>query len=204
MLDLFLRGEGRLGSNEWWGYTSLRHAIQTNDRLRQLVDRSNVKEAGMWLRMKALYKQRYGCDLQKINIISKCALQPATKQKRRAKAKAWKAWGKKRLRDVVWIDEKQEYLKAGGKYRCYAPHGVKSMQRASDVKLGRAAKVKYEAAVSGFAGPVYFKFITGTSGLSTGSRVRPINMTEASMRTIIPVRRDPGPARRRARAPRRI
>jgi hypothetical protein len=74
--------------------------------------------------------------------------------------------------DVVWIDEKQEYLRNGTAYHCYAPPETKSQFRTQRHKSGKAWKVKYEAAVCAWAGPIYLRFITGTTGLETPYKVR--------------------------------
>lgn len=164
-LDIFLAGNGKdPADNDWWGYTSMTHALVENERLRALLEAMGIKQETLWKRMKQRYKARFGKRLKKISIRRKPKLQPKVKKERVRIARLWKQWGKGKLCKVVWIDEKQEYLHPGGTYKCYAPHGVKSMQREVPVALGKAEKVKYEAAVSAFGGAIYFQFVTGTTG----------------------------------------
>lgn len=172
MLDVFLKGVGVLGSDEWWGYTSLHHGLQESATLREELRKSGVSAGHMWKRMKGLYRQRYRKRLKPIHITIKPKLTQAAKNERLRKARQWRGWGKSKLLDIVWIDEKQEYLRNGGTYRCYAPFGTRSMQREGKIKLGKAEKVKYEAAVSAFAGPIYIELTSGTTGLKTGCKVR--------------------------------
>ena len=162
-LRIFLQGNGKTG-DEWWGFTSLAHALHEKKELRDLLLKMGISQDHLWHRMEALHIEQTGKRLNKISIVSRVHISPATMRKRLDKARLWKGWGFEKLCKVVWIDEKQEYLRAGGTYKCYAPVGVKSMQRGSSVKLGKSEKVKYEAAVSGFGGAILLQFVTGTTG----------------------------------------
>lgn len=172
-LRIFLRGNGeRPDRDTWWGFTSLGHALQEKAELRKLLEKMNIKQEALWVRLKARYYELYGKKLKKISIVSRPAMSKATMQKRLKVAEIWKNWGFEKLCKVVWIDEKQEYLHSGGTYKCYAPPDTKSMQRAAKTHLGKSERVKYEAAVSAFAGAVYFTFVTGTTGREQHFMVR--------------------------------
>ena len=184
-LDIFLAGNGLTG-DDWWGYTSLTHALLANARLRALKDKMGIEDDQLWNRMVALNRARgHGNKLNKINIIRKAKLTKEVKKERREGAAEWQKWGVDKLCKVVWIDEKRGYLHSGGVYTCYAPHGVQSMQRETKTQLGKSQKVKYKAAVSAFGGALYFTFITGTTGRVQLYKVR----------TFVPQRRNLDPAR---------
>ena len=162
-LDEFLLGNKKTG-DDWWGWMSLRHGLKGSEELRRRFDNMKLKEDALWLRMKASYIERHGKKLTQISIKRRPKLSDATKASRIRLARVWLAWGFAKLCKVVWIDEKQEYLHPGGTYKCYAPPGVKSMQREAAVQLGKSQRIKYEAAVSAFGGAIYFTFVTGTTG----------------------------------------
>ena len=170
-LRIFLNGNGERG-DKWWGFTSLRHALNYSAQLRALLEKMNIKAEALWLRMKAKHIELHGKEINQINIKRRPQLSKQCKKQRLQIAKLWQQWGYDKLCKVVWIDEKQEYLHHGGTYRCYAPPGVKSMQRETPIKLGKSEKIKYEAAVSAFGGACYFEFITGTTGLEKAFEVR--------------------------------
>jgi hypothetical protein len=115
---------------------------------------------------------RYKKELKNITIIDKPKLSKAVMKERLKKAKKWQRRGRKKLMDVVKIDEKQDYLRKGTAYHCYAPLETKSLFRTQRSKLRKASKVKYEAAVCAWAGPMYLKFIAGITGLETPYKVR--------------------------------
>ena len=140
--------------------------MATDDEMARILDRTDVVKATLWRRMQQRHLERYGKKLRKISIRLRPVLKPEVKAKRVEKANDWLGQdkGKQWLRRVVWIDEKQEDLRCGGSYRCYAPHDMKSFQREDLDNLPKKFKVKYEAAVSAVLGPVYFNFISGTTG----------------------------------------
>lgn len=169
-LDLFLRGNGE-PEPKWLGFTSLKHALASSEKLAKIHEQSGVTEYTLWGRMKQRYQEEHGKELKKLCITFKPKLSAEVKQARLDAAKAWK---KLKLENVVFLDEKQEYLREGGTYRCYGPPEKKSFQRETDQALGKASKLKYLAAVSGFAGPLYLKAVTGTTNLKKGYKVRTV------------------------------
>ena len=170
-MDILLNGNGKAGI-EFIGYTSLAHALEESAELRKIQEDSGVHVKTLWRRIKCIYRKVYGKDLKRISIHFRPKLTKDVKKERLRKAKKWKKWSRDDFYRIVWIDEKQEYLKGYGTYRCYAPAGMKSFQCASNSPLGKSPKLKYEAAVCAWAGPLYFKAITGTTGLALGYRVR--------------------------------
>jgi hypothetical protein len=187
--ELLINGNGKEGE-EWIGYTSMANAIVECKELRSIQEDSGVAEQTMLRRIKLAHRDKYGRGLKKITVRFKPKLTDEVKAERKKAARRWKKWSLKKLKRTVWIDEKTEYLKPAGYLRCYAPAGATSFARSGNAPLGKAPKLKYEAAVCGFAGPLYFKAITGTTDLALGYRVR-----------TVPSRTDFDPAFGRACAP---
>lgn len=160
------------GEMKWMGYTSLAHAKYKSDKMRRIIARANVKEDTLRRRMDERHIEKHGVPMNKISITFKVRLSDEVKQERLACAHEWSKRGVNWLKKVVWIDEKQEYLKAGCTVRVFAPVKWKSFQREDTQELEKAEKFKYEAAVSAFCGPIYFNAITGTTGLPLQYKVR--------------------------------
>jgi hypothetical protein len=166
LLERFLQGNG-LHGDEWWGFTSLHHALEEDIGMRTLMLQSGIQEKQLWARMQRVHQQVHHSPMKTIYILQKPKLSQEVKQERLATANQWKMWGKQELLHVVWIDEKQEWLtKAGRKYTCYAPVHTSSITRESEQPLSTKFKIKYNAAVSAFGGALFLKFITGTTGFT--------------------------------------
>lgn len=171
--ELLIRGNGKEGV-EFEGWSSLAHALAECEELRRIKEDSGVSTKTLRARIKKAHKAKYKRNLRKITIRYKPKLTDEVKAERLAAAMKWRLWSLEKLWKIVWIDEKTEWLRASGSYRCYAPPGTASFARESSMPLGKAQKLKYEAAVCGWLGPLYFKAITGTTGLQQGYRVRTI------------------------------
>ena len=171
--ELLIRGNGQEGV-EFRGYTSLAHALADCEELRRIKEDSGVNTRTLKSRIKKAHKAKYKRNLKKITIRYKPKLTDEVKAERLAAAMKWRLWSLSELWNIVWIDEKTEWLRPSGSYRCYAPPGTGSFAREGSAPLGKAPKLKYEAAVCGWAGPLYFKAITGTTGLQQGYRVRTV------------------------------
>lgn len=172
-LHVFLRGNGK-AEEEFVGFPSLAAGLDECEELRTIQEEADITPRTLWRALKAEYHEQYGCKLTRISIIFRPKLKKTVKKERLAKAQEWAQWDLEKFRRIVWIDEKQEYLRKGGTYRCYAPFGMKSFLRESKAPLGKCPKLKYEAAVAGFCGPVFFKAITGTTGAQFGYKVRTV------------------------------
>lgn len=183
MLNLFLKGKGT--GKEWCGYTSFAQALYQNAAIKAQLDHAAIKQDQMWLRMKEEYKALYGKQLKPIVIYQKPMLQDKHKKARMHCAKTWLEEGEEALQNRVFFDEKKGFLRPGGKLRCYAPADTKSYIRESDKELNEKGAFKYAAAVAGFCGAVHLQLVTGTTGLNKGYKVR----------TCVPLRRHPDPAR---------
>ena len=179
-IELFLAGNGNEG-DEWWGYTSIGHAVADNEEIAAILVEDGVSVQTLWRRMQMRSIETEGKPLKKINIKLKPVLKEDVKQERVDAANLWLEWGLEKLKNVVWIDEKQEYLSPGGTYRCYAPRKMKSFQRADLNDFSSKDRIKYEAAVNARLGPIYLSFITGTTGMPKRFKVR----------TIVPAPADP-------------
>lgn len=182
-MSLFLLGNGKDG-DEWWGFTSIQHALAESEALRDLLTRSQIKAPRMMQRIMAAHMETFGKPMTPITILLKPKLEDRVKTQRLECAVRWVNGGIEKLMDTVWIDEKQQYLRPGGSYRCYGAPGVRSFQRACQIKLGKSERIKYCAAVSAFGGATYFTFVSGTTG-----RKQPF-----LVRTCVPVRRHLDPA----------
>jgi hypothetical protein len=166
MLERFLLGNGLQG-DEWWGFTSLHHALEEDVTMHVLMLQSGIGEKQLWARMERVHQRLYNSAMKTIYILQKPKLPPGVKEERLATAKQWQMWGKEELLHVVWIDEKQEWLtKVGRKYTCYAPVDARPITRESEEPLSTKFKIKYNAAVSAFGGAIFLKFITGTTGFA--------------------------------------
>ena len=170
--------------------SSVQAAIDECAALRQIQEEAGITTRTLRRNLQDEYMEQYGRKLKKITIHFKPKLAPDVKKERLEAATRWHKWPLSKFFRIVWIDEKQEYLKKGGTCRCFAPPGVSSFIRETDQPLGKCPKLKYEAAVAGFCGPVYFRAITGTTKLARGYRVR-----------TVPRRADFDPTCRRARRP---
>jgi hypothetical protein len=188
-LDLLLEGNGKTGT-EFIGYASLQAALEECPALRMIKEDADITTRTLRRHLEDEYMHRYKRKLRKISIYFKPKLKTDVKAERLAAAREWATWRLRKLYRIVWIDEKQEYLRKGGTYHCYAPPGVDSFICETDAPLGKCPKLKYEAAVAGFCGPLYFRAITGTTKLNRGYRVR-----------TVPSRAHLDPARARARRP---
>ena len=188
-LHLLLSGNGKSGA-DFIGYASIQAAIDECEALRKIPEEAGITTRTLLRNLQDEYRERYGKKLKKITIHFKPKLSKEVKAERLATATTWHRWPLSKFFRIVWIDEKQEYLRKGGTYRCYAPPGMTSFISETDQALGKCPKLKYEAAVAGFCGPVYFKAITGTTKLNQGYRVR-----------TVPRRTDFDPTCRRARRP---
>jgi hypothetical protein len=176
--EMFLSGCRPWGEN-WYGYTSLHHALQENDTLRAMALAIGLGEDRLWERM----AEAHGGKLNKISIVTRYKLDAAHLRARVMCAQRWLLRGFDRLWATVWIDEKAEWLVPHRIYRCYAPDDKKSFCRMGEVDQRHTEKIKYEAAVCAWAGPLWFKFVGGTSGREQPFRVR----------TVIPAGRHPHP-----------
>lgn len=172
-LDLLLNGNGKSGV-DFVGYASVQAALEECAALRKIAEDAGITPRTLRRNLQDEYRERYGKKLKKICIHFKPKLSPEVKAERLKAAQEWKEWRRRKFYRVVWIDEKQEYLRKGGKYHCYAPPSVTSFIRETDAPLGKCPKLKYEAAVAGFCGPLYFRAITGTTKLNRGYRVRTV------------------------------
>lgn len=170
-MHVFLQGNGKEGQS-WWGFTSIAHALWHSARLREIQSEAGITAPTLWRRIKQAHAKEYGAELKKLTIRWRSRVDPAVKGERLAKAREWLSWGAEKLLHVVWIDEKQEYLKEQQLYRCYGPYGRRSFQVESPSTLSEAPKIKYEAAVSAFAGPLYLRCVSGTTGYDSGYVVR--------------------------------
>jgi hypothetical protein len=177
--DLFLQGSGGEG-DKWWGYTSLHHSLQESDRLQEMFEEIGLSESRLWARM----SDAHGRRLNQISIISRYQLDEAQKQSRKDCAADWLEKGMDWLMNVVWIDEKVEWLTPHHIYRCYAPDSWRSFSRRGETPFKCREKVKYEAAVSAWTGALFFSFVGGTSGRQ---QIWPV-------RTIVPAWRHQHPA----------
>lgn len=140
--DIFLAGNGAKHPDEFWGYTSLPHTLSENTELQGILKRSRVPSKTLWRRIKHSYLLAHCEELKPIKITLKPALKEETRMQRLKAAEEWLAWGKEKLKNVVWIDEKQEYLRAGGSYWCYAPHGLPSCTRECHKPLRQVAQAQ--------------------------------------------------------------
>ena len=172
-LELLIAGNG-LEGEEFIGYRSVNEALVECPEMRRIQEDSGVTKQTLLRRMQDAHRDKYGRKLRKITIRFKPKLTDEVKQERRKAARRWNKWPLKKMLRVVWIDEKAEYLRPSGSIQCYARPGAVSFARSSSAPLGKAPKLKYEAAVAAWCGPLYFKAITGTTGLSLGYRVRTI------------------------------
>lgn len=186
--------------DEFWGYTSIAHAVTMEGEFKRLYAATegkgkNGKTMNMkhiWSRMQQRHVETHGRAMRRIIITVKPHMTAETKRQRLAVAREWRTWGRNKLLNVVWIDEKQEYIKLGGKYACYAPDGVVSFQREYSDYIAKASRVKWIAATSARLGCPYFDLITGTTDMETGYKVR--------TRTCVPAWADPHTALRICRA----
>jgi hypothetical protein len=176
-LDILLDGnrKRRGAAEEWWGFTSLTHALTESRRMRDILQEAGICKQRLWVRLKECYKRTYNKELKRIAISVKPKLKPMIMEERLAFAKEWLARGTRWLTFAVWIDEKKEWLRTGGTYWCYAPAGTKSFTRSSATTLSKAFKYCYIAAVCAHIGPVFLSSITGTTGKQTNYRVRTSN-----------------------------
>lgn len=172
-LDLLLKGNGKSGV-DFIGYASLQAALEECKALRKIAEDAGITTRTLRRNLQDEHRERYGKKLKKISIHFKPKLAPDVKQERLEAAEKWAQWRRRQFYRIVWIDEKQEYLKRGGLYHCYAPPGMTSFIRETDAPLGKCPKLKYEAAVAGFCGALYFRAITGTTKLKRGYRVRTV------------------------------
>jgi hypothetical protein len=173
-LNILLDGNRKRGvmGDDWWGYTSLTHALTESRRMRDILLESDISKKQLWVRMRDCYQQRYGKKLKRIAISVKPKLSAMIREERLAFAKEWLARGVRWLTFAVWIDEKKEWLRTGGTYWCYAPAGTKSFTRSSATSLSKAFKYCYIAAVCAHTGPIFLSSITGTTGKRQKYRVR--------------------------------
>ena len=170
-LKLFLEGL-KTPDGQFYGYTSVHHAIHERPELLKVMDDAGVKPHTLHEGMERAHRRLYGQRMHKISLRWNHPLGPEVKAERLEAAKVWLEWGEEKLRYVVWIDEKSEWLTEQGIYRCYAPLDMESHQVEGSKPLGKSKKVAYIAAVSGWAGPLYLNFTSGTTGIPEDYTVR--------------------------------
>ena len=161
----------RSKNRTWIGFSSLEDAAKHSHVIQQVVKNANVTLRTLWRRMVKRQIEIYDHHFKKITITVKPKLSPKVKAQRLQAAKIWAKWSLSKLRRVVWIDEKQEYI-GRLSYRCYADDDASSFIMEGKEALNSSKKIKYIAAVSAILGPVYFSTITGTTGLSSKYKVR--------------------------------
>ena len=174
VLCKFLKGMGIVRLKTWWGYTSLAHAIAQNAEIAEAAQSGGVTTDTWWRRMKERHQELYHRPLKKMTVQIKPKLTAEVKQERVLKSNEWlrREQAAPWLHSAVWIDEKKEWMRGGGQYRCYGPCDMGSYQVESEEPLGKSQWVKYEAAVSAWGGPLYLELITGTYGLKSQYQVR--------------------------------
>ena len=156
----------------FWGFTSPMHAANTPGHFQQLLADTGLSVKHVWSCMQSRHVITHGRSMRKISIHIKPMLSAHVKLARLQKAKEWVKRGTEFLMNCVWIDEKQEYITPGGKYSCYAPDDVKSFGRPDTNDFAKKTKVKWIMAVSARLGCVYFKLVTGTTGMKSEYVVR--------------------------------
>lgn len=176
-LEKFLAGNGKPQGQGFRGWKSLRHAFRKSVPLRRMKREMKISFGQLWLRLKRLYKQKYGGPINRITLTWKPKLDDDVKEERLAAAIAWLAQDAKDgwLDYVIWLDEKSEWLTTKGVSHCYAPPGMKSHFVESERGLNKQKeKVKYLAATGALMGALWFGFVAGTTGIKPRHKVRTV------------------------------
>jgi hypothetical protein len=151
----------------WYGFTSFEHAARESPVFMDVLNKSGAGLNALEKAMKKMNRKPF----RKIKIHIKYSLGNDNMRLRLAAAKVWSTWQLRELEDVIWIDEKKEYVGVSS-YSCYAPDDMDSYKVEGHSVLGHLTKISYIAAVSARLGPVYFAVISGTTDWDSGFTVR--------------------------------
>jgi hypothetical protein len=169
---VFKRGVGKLGSKDWYGYSSIDHAAGTNPTIIGVLEKSKVSVNTLWRRMKIYQREQFGAGFKRICIRTKPALAVDVKLERLEFAKKYVNEPLEFWASVFWLDEKQEII-GFPRYHCYARDGQDSFTVEAEKPLGkRCPKLRYIACVNALLGPVFFKLLSGTTDYDSGYTVR--------------------------------
>lgn len=160
------------GQGHWFGFGSWEHALLENctgsDTLRRILC-----ESGMTVRsMFDALERANGGRFKKIHIRYTYKCEAAVRKDRLAKSKVWAELTEEELTDVIWIDEKTEWVHGNRTYICYAPDDAEHETREGIMKFGMQKRMRYMSAASARFGPVYFAKVSGCDGYETPFEVR--------------------------------
>jgi hypothetical protein len=160
------------GQAIWFGFSSWEHALLENspnsETLRRILIESGMNARSMF---DALLRANGG-KFRHIHIRYTHKLTDELRKERDKKAKEWAKLKEEMLYDVVWIDEKTEWVHGNRTYRCYAPDDATHIVRAGIMKFGEKKRIRFMSAASARLGPIYFAKVSGSSGYKTPFEVR--------------------------------
>lgn len=160
------------GEGTWFGFSSWEHAVledcTNSDTLRRILTETGMSVRGMW---EALQRANGG-KFRIIHIRYTHKLTDGVRKEREKKAREWAQLKDEVLFDVVWIDEKTEWVHGNRVYKCYAADDAEHIVRHGIMCFGEKKRLRWVSAVSARLGPIYFAEVSGSSGYQTPFEVR--------------------------------
>lgn len=160
------------GEGTWFGFGSWEHALMedsgNSDKLRRILAESGMSARSMWDALKTAN----GGGFHKIHIRYTYKMSETLRKERLKKAKEWEKLTEEELLNIVWIDEKTEWVHGNRTYICYADDDAKHIVRQGIMRFGEKKKMRWVSACNARLGPIYFEPISGSDSYETPFEVR--------------------------------